>query len=97
MLARATTFCRSLTDSSLLFLHGFPKTTINVFSVIMTQIQLGGVFTCSPIEEHVSFGVLHHRLVHLSDVLVVKLVPLAVDHVLAVSYVVAAYGTHRKR
>ena len=45
-----------------------------------------------PVEEDVGLGVLHHRLVDLSDILVIELVPLPVDDVLAVGDVVATCG-----
>lgn len=46
-------------------------------------------FFFAPVEQHVGLRVLHHRLVDLRHVLIVKLVPLAVDDVLAVGDVVA--------
>lgn len=46
-------------------------------------------FFFAPVKQHVGLRVLHHRLVDFRHILVVKLVPLAVDDVLAVSDVVA--------
>lgn len=46
----------------------------------------------APVEEDIGLGALHHRLVDLGDILVIELVPLPVDHVLAVGDVVAACG-----
>lgn len=90
MLARATTFCLSLTDSSLLFLHGPKKSTVSKNTLIKpAQIRCYSDFKCLPIEQHISLCILHDRLVDLCDILVVKLIPLAIDHILTVSYVVS--------
>ena len=42
----------------------------------------------SPVEQDVGLCVLHHCFVHLSHILVIKLIPLTVNHILAVCYVV---------
>lgn len=42
----------------------------------------------SPVEEHIGLSILHHRLMDLRYILVIKLVPLTVNHVLTVRYVV---------
>lgn len=42
---------------------------------------------CSPVEQDVGFCILHHGLMNFGDILVIKLVPLAIDHVLTVGYV----------
>lgn len=44
----------------------------------------------TPIEEDIGLGILHHRFVDLGDILVIELIPLPIDHVLAVGNVVAA-------
>lgn len=42
----------------------------------------------SPVEQHVGLHVLYYRLMDLGDVLVIKFVPLPIDHILAVGNVV---------
>lgn len=46
-----------------------------------------------PIEQNIGLCVLYNRLMDFCDVLVIKLVPLAVDHILTVSYVVSTCRT----
>lgn len=42
-----------------------------------------------PVEQHVGLCILHHRLMDFRYILIIKLIPLAVDDVLTVSYVVS--------
>lgn len=46
----------------------------------------------SPVEEHIGLSILHHRLMDLCYILVIKLIPLTVDHILTVRYVVTTWG-----
>lgn len=55
-----------------------------------------GVFKCLPVEQHVGLCILHHCLMDLCDILVIKLIPLAIDHILTVSYVVSTCSTRKR-
>lgn len=50
-----------------------------------------------PVEQNVGLRVLHHCLVDLRHVLVIKLVPLAINDVLAVSYVVSTCSRDQRQ
>lgn len=54
-----------------------------------TWITFDVAFDFSPIEQHVGFSVLHNCLMDLCDILVIKLIPLTVDHILTVSNVMS--------
>lgn len=41
----------------------------------------------SPVEQDIGFCILYHGLMDFGDILVIKLVPLAIDHILAVGYI----------
>lgn len=49
-----------------------------------------------PVEENVCFSVLHYGLVHLCYILIVKLVPLSIYHILTVCYVMSTCPRERK-
>jgi len=41
-----------------------------------------------PVEKDIRFSILNYCLVHFCYILIIKLVPLSIDHILTVSYVV---------
>lgn len=57
--------------------------------LMSTLITFDMAFDFSPVEQHVGFSVLHNCLMDLCDILVIKLIPLTVDHILTVSNVMS--------